>query len=388
MLGPEVQRLHEETEDSEGDNPLKRWSTTKGYIYRPDGLPLSTEASAQAYQYYNLIADQAEHYHRRQYYIRQQPDLRWANSTRMSTFYAGRKRKALESVRKHAETYGGGGNDSAVIVVSEVNLALSGLSRALSVELGDDLASVRLELVGANAGRSTTMPGGHVAVPGGVRGLVDRLAADLPDGCLRLNSRVDHIDWSLLSPRGDPHQLPDKITLEVTTTTTTANATGQSGMPTSRRPISPASNTSLIQADFVICTMPLGVLQANHRQLFHPQLPAEKVQVLRNLGAGQMGKIFLEWTSPWWAPGEGGIQLAWPDALGGPVGGGQRWSHEEGSSSSFGHHPPPPPEEDLMRHWYRGIANFSEVDNQPNLLMCLIAGESARIADLLDDEEV
>ena len=44
--------------------------------------------------------------------------------------------------------------------------------------------------------------------------------------------------------------------------------------------------------------------------------------------------------------------------------------------------------DDRLRHWYRGISNFSEVDNQPKLLLCWIAGESAKIADQLDDDEV
>ena len=44
--------------------------------------------------------------------------------------------------------------------------------------------------------------------------------------------------------------------------------------------------------------------------------------------------------------------------------------------------------DDRLRHWYRGISNFSEVENQPNLLLCWIAGESAKIADQLDDDEV
>ena len=43
---------------------------------------------------------------------------------------------------------------------------------------------------------------------------------------------------------------------------------------------------------------------------------------------------------------------------------------------------------DQLRHWYRGISNFSEVDGHRNLLMCWVAGDSARIADRLDDEEV
>ena len=30
LLGVEVQRLHEETEENDGENPLRRWPTTKG----------------------------------------------------------------------------------------------------------------------------------------------------------------------------------------------------------------------------------------------------------------------------------------------------------------------------------------------------------------------
>ena len=33
LLGEEVQRLHEDTEDNDGENPLRRWPTTKGIIY-------------------------------------------------------------------------------------------------------------------------------------------------------------------------------------------------------------------------------------------------------------------------------------------------------------------------------------------------------------------
>ena len=32
-MGVEVQRLHEDTEDNDGENPLRRWPTTKGNNY-------------------------------------------------------------------------------------------------------------------------------------------------------------------------------------------------------------------------------------------------------------------------------------------------------------------------------------------------------------------
>jgi hypothetical protein len=40
------------------------------------------------------------------------------------------------------------------------------------------------------------------------------------------------------------------------------------------------------------------------------------------------------------------------------------------------------------RKWYKGICNFAEVDFHPNLLVCWLAGDTAAIADELDDEEV
>ena len=140
------------------------------------------------------------------------------------------------------------------------------------------------------------------------------------------------------------------------------------------------------------------------------------MQPIENIGYGKTGKIFLEWSEPWWAFGEGGIQLAWPEssALSNSMSPTTRTSSNQHLSKSnnhkFGgyndewgdeiqcletngleddvHNAVQGMVDDRLRHWYRGISNFSEVDNQPNLLLCWIAGESAKIADQLDDEEV
>ena len=110
LLGSEVQRLHEDTEDNDGDNLLKRWPTTKGYFYKPDGLPLSFSASNHAYEIFNSILDEADQYNKNQYQKHQHSLDRSGNailqSTRLSTFYNGRKRKALESLRKTPEAKG------------------------------------------------------------------------------------------------------------------------------------------------------------------------------------------------------------------------------------------------------------------------------------------
>ena len=145
-----------------------------------------------------------------------------------------------------------------------------------------------------------------------------------------------------------------------------------------------------------------------------------------NIGFGKIGKLFLEWHEPWWAAGEGGIQLAWPEASAIPshdsgemkrslshsnIGRNSKQNHNHASDNhrrsymddledeiqcleANGYESEtervriPKNIDDRLRHWYRGISNFSEVENQPNMLMCWVAGESAKIADQLDDEEV
>ena len=85
---------------------------------------------------------------------------------------------------------------------------------------------------------------------------------------------------------------------------------------------------------------------------------------------GQVSKLFLEWSEPWWAPNEGGIQLSWPSD--------QNHVHFH----SFRH------KSDYPRTWYRSLCNFCEVETHPNILATWLAGEAAKVVDQLDDEEV
>ena len=80
------------------------------------------------------------------------------------------------------------------------------------------------------------------------------------------------------------------------------------------------------------------------------------------MSCGHVAKIFLEWRSPWWAMGEGGITLA--------------WSNEEIKSRV------------LPKDWFLYIANFAEVEAQRNMLVCWVPGSGARVVDQLEDQEV
>ena len=142
------------------------------------------------------------------------------------------------------------------------------------MECGEDLSKVRLEMLGSNEGKSSGLPGGNVVVPCGVGEITNKLTHLLPKNCLRLSHQVTLIDWSLLSR--DP-RLPDKVTIECNvvrasnTSVTTKYAQNRISNTPSNDP------KEVVNADYVICTLPLGVLKSSHRKMFHPRLPDEKV---------------------------------------------------------------------------------------------------------------
>jgi len=161
-----------------------------------------------------------------------------------------------------------------------VELALSGFSRVLSVECGEDLSKVRLEILGSNEGRTSGLPGGNVIVPYGVGEITNRLTNLLPKRSVRLNHQVISVDWSLLSRNP---VIPDKVTIECNVggskhfSSTSSNHLKNNSSRTSSNLVN--STKIIVNADYVICTLPLGVLKATHRKMFYPRLPEQKVCV-------------------------------------------------------------------------------------------------------------
>jgi hypothetical protein len=170
-----------------------------------------------------------------------------------------------------------GSNPLSSLILSDVELALSGFSRVLSVECGADLSKVRLEILGSNEGQTSGLPGGNVIVPYGVGEITNRLTNLLPKGSVRLNHEVISVDWSLLSrnPR-----IPDKVTIECNVGGSkhfSSNHLKNNSVRTSSNLVN--SSKILVNADYVIYTLPLGVLKATHRKMFYPRLPEQKVCV-------------------------------------------------------------------------------------------------------------
>ncbi|CAE7831789.1 PAO4 [Symbiodinium sp. CCMP2592] len=55
-----------------------------------------------------------------------------------------------------------------------------------------------------------------------------------------------------------------------------------------------------LEADFCVCTLPLGVLQRDQAALFRPPLPEAKVQALGRLGVGVLEKVALRFERCFW----------------------------------------------------------------------------------------
>jgi monoamine oxidase len=61
------------------------------------------------------------------------------------------------------------------------------------------------------------------------------------------------------------------------------------------------ANGSNIQADFVVVSVPLGVLK-NNVIAFTPSLPANKIDAISNTNIGNVNKFLLTWKTPFWDP--------------------------------------------------------------------------------------
>ncbi|CAE7685536.1 KDM1B, partial [Symbiodinium pilosum] len=55
-----------------------------------------------------------------------------------------------------------------------------------------------------------------------------------------------------------------------------------------------------LEADFCVCTLPLGVLKRDHERLFQPPLPDRKKQAICNLGVGVLEKVALRFEHCFW----------------------------------------------------------------------------------------
>ena len=62
-------------------------------------------------------------------------------------------------------------------------------------------------------------------------------------------------------------------------------------------------------AQYVVISLPLGVLKAAHSNMFSPSLPKQKIEIIEQLHFGVMNKIFLSFDQIFWDQDKPGIQF-------------------------------------------------------------------------------
>ncbi|CAB0035659.1 unnamed protein product [Trichogramma brassicae] len=199
-----------------------------------------------------------------------------------------------------------------------------GLTNCVRCRCGDDLSLVSADQFGSYV----EIPGGRVRVPLGYVGILAPLLRDIPSCALKYCKPVSCIRWGTIS-----ESCP--------------------------RALVKCQDGEEFQADYVIVTVPLGVLKHQHKSLFCPALPVEKVKAIENLGYGFVNKIFLEYERPFWVWHEGSIRFA--------------WSATELADRC---------------DWLKGISHIEELSGSQHVLCAWVSGKEASDMELASDEEV
>jgi len=179
-------------------------------------------------------------------------------------------------------------------------------------------------------------PGDDVDVP---LNLLESMADTLEKDSIKLNHVVKTIKWKN-SKAKNISDSKDDVILEVKC----------------------ADGIHEFHAQYVICTLPIGVLKNTHTEMFIPPLPHEKSDAITNIGAGQVSKYFVEWDACWRnnEDKDASIMLA--------------WSEEELKAKRA-----------FPDHWVKGITQFYPIQSSGDryMMICWIGGDCATIADTL-----
>ncbi|CAH1784526.1 unnamed protein product [Owenia fusiformis] len=202
-----------------------------------------------------------------------------------------------------------------------VEAMISGADNMYEVSLGE-------------LGSYEELPGVHYAIPPGFEEVLEVLKRSIPKENFYLNHAVKNIDWQ-------------------------NGVQGSDG--THKSVCVECRNGKKFYADHVICTVPLGYLKSNSRELFHPVLPEEKIEAIQRLEFGTVDKIILEFSEA--IPLESDMRklaLLWDN------------------SSIDG--------QDLSSTWYKHIFSFDAIHE--NVLLGWISGKAAQYMESLTDDEV
>uniref|UniRef100_R4G3E2 Putative flavin-containing amine oxidase n=1 Tax=Rhodnius prolixus TaxID=13249 RepID=R4G3E2_RHOPR len=115
----------------------------------------------------------------------------------------------------------------------------------------------------------------------------------------------------------------------------------------------------VFKGNFVIVTLPLGVIKKKVNCMFLPKLPKGKVNAINGLSVGHTNNVYLEYSNPWWVPEELNMRIAWSPR-----------EHKQSSS------------------WTKGIGKIQEVPNSKRVIMFTVGGEEALSMESYTEVEI
>lgn len=204
------------------------------------------------------------------------------------------------------------------------SMALYGMTNDVRTTSGSELT----ELPVSKFGYIRHIPGGDVSVVGGMAKLIKPLLRAAKESNVKFKNMVRKIFWDSTETQG-------KRAIVVT-----------------------CANESF-SADYVILTLPLGVLKYLADDLFTPPLPKRKLEAIRRLEVGHMNTICLKYEKPFWIKSEGSIRTCWSADV-------------------------------ILKgeHWTHSVGLIEEVPNAPDSLRMVVTGKAAQTVEKLSDCQV
>ncbi|RDD44665.1 Spermine oxidase [Trichoplax sp. H2] len=169
-----------------------------------------------------------------------------------------------------------------------------------------------------------------------------KIAQNIPTDVLHLNNRVQKIRRNSTDTGQDNKN--GRVTIECT-------------------------NAKTYKADFVICTVSLGVLKKEAADLFDSSLSEKKLKVIDRMGFGLTDKLYLRYSKPFWKHRDFSYFFYWDD---------EDYKNSRGKGIQLAE----------GEEWLRSIVNIETVRLNSDTLVIWISGECARVMEKLSKKDI
>ncbi|XP_062578353.1 spermine oxidase-like [Saccostrea cucullata] len=184
-------------------------------------------------------------------------------------------------------------------------------------------------------------------IKNGFQSVFSMLLKDVPCACVRTETPVTRINWENIRICNDENREDSKICMVET------------------------KHGEYFYCDYVIVTVPLGYLQLNIDTLFQPPLPSGKKAAILRSGFGNLVKVFLTWTKPFWEKSFEGIQFIWTS-----------------DEDIFDTQPASTLTKKNGDPWYRDFDGFHVLEDNSCTLLGWIGGEGGCLSERLTEGEI